>query len=586
MTAGEVDKDGEETHPAAAMVSAQRAVHPDPCHILEFTAKAIRLCDLSGRVIAETEIGSDGGPVDTGMLQGAARPDDDTSALEAPIKVVLWLPEDQLAVVTERLPSDGEARLAAARAAAVTRTGHKAEDLAIAIATKDRADGCATVFASFTDTVSEARAYAASWGFEASTVASRAMAAAAGTTDLGLALPGAAPADEGDGTPPTSLAISAPAPSMGTAFLIAERSASVAPVEQQLPAEHGTALRLLAAGVVVLLLGIGLATGGYDTLRQSYSEGQRAAAVAALPLPQRPAPPAGPAAPTIMAGPPVEAQSDPAPRPLKTAPGRLAAVTGPDPDPLPVLAKLAATVEPAASAPAGTDEPAQAAGLTAFAMPVMLDAEMALIPPTALVTANIAPAPAQPPIEATPPSLARGPAEGTPANAPSTASNVVLPVPRPANPDSADAEEAPAAEDSATLVEAAEDGDDASALATDSAPSPTARPAGLGAAPAGTTPAPPPRSAIAALEASRLRETFEAESEAMGAATSPADDATLIGVLFLDGQRQALMRLANGTYHRVGIGDRIGDWTISEIEDEAVTLSADGETRNYPLVSR
>ncbi|MEM6422618.1 MAG: hypothetical protein AAF698_08510, partial [Pseudomonadota bacterium] len=292
MTAEDVDQDDEETHPAGAIVSAQRAAHPDPCHILEFTAKAIRLCDLSGRVIAETEIGSDGGPVDIGMLQGAARPDDDASALEAPIKVLLWLPEDQLAVVTERLPSDGEARLAAARAAAVTRTGHKAEDLAIALAAKDRADGCATVFASFTDTVSEARAYAASWGFEASTVASRAMAAAAGTTDLSLALPGAAPADEGDGTPPTSLAISAPAPSMGTAFLIAERSASVASVEQQSPAENGTKLRRLAAGVAVLLLGIGLTAGGYDTLRQSYSEGQRAAAVAALPLPQRPAPPA------------------------------------------------------------------------------------------------------------------------------------------------------------------------------------------------------------------------------------------------------------------------------------------------------
>ena len=41
---------------------------------------------------------------------------------------------------------------------------------------------------------------------------------------------------------------------MGTAFLIAERSSSVASVEQQSPAENGTTLRRLAAGVAVLLV--------------------------------------------------------------------------------------------------------------------------------------------------------------------------------------------------------------------------------------------------------------------------------------------------------------------------------------------
>ncbi|MEM6973022.1 MAG: hypothetical protein AAF577_09465 [Pseudomonadota bacterium] len=68
--------------------------------------------------------------------------------------------------------------------------------------------------------------------------------------------------------------------------------------------------------------------------------------------------------------------------------------------------------------------------------------------------------------------------------------------------------------------------------------------------------------------------------------SSEIAEAALIGVMTLDGRRQALMRLGTGRYHRVEEGDSLGGWRIQAIDEDRVRLF-DGQTaRTLSLITR
>ncbi|MEM7497591.1 MAG: hypothetical protein AAF371_06330 [Pseudomonadota bacterium] len=61
---------------------------------------------------------------------------------------------------------------------------------------------------------------------------------------------------------------------------------------------------------------------------------------------------------------------------------------------------------------------------------------------------------------------------------------------------------------------------------------------------------------------------------------------TLIGVLELETGRQALLRMPNGRYQRLGIGDRVEGWQITAIGGESVRIQREGSERILALVAR
>lgn len=66
----------------------------------------------------------------------------------------------------------------------------------------------------------------------------------------------------------------------------------------------------------------------------------------------------------------------------------------------------------------------------------------------------------------------------------------------------------------------------------------------------------------------------------------PLEHATLIGVLNLDSGRKALLRLPDGRYRAVLVGDVIGGWRVSMIGTDAMRVTRDGEDRTLLLVNR
>ncbi|MEM8760560.1 MAG: hypothetical protein AAGE83_09605, partial [Pseudomonadota bacterium] len=61
---------------------------------------------------------------------------------------------------------------------------------------------------------------------------------------------------------------------------------------------------------------------------------------------------------------------------------------------------------------------------------------------------------------------------------------------------------------------------------------------------------------------------------------------TLIGVFELEDGRQALLRLPNGRYQRLGIGDQTEGWQVTAIGGESVRLSRQGDEKVLALVAR
>lgn len=66
----------------------------------------------------------------------------------------------------------------------------------------------------------------------------------------------------------------------------------------------------------------------------------------------------------------------------------------------------------------------------------------------------------------------------------------------------------------------------------------------------------------------------------------PLDKTALIGILNLDGNRKALLRLPDGRYKSVVIGDVLDGWRVSAIGNDAMRVSKDGTDRTLPLVNR
>lgn len=66
----------------------------------------------------------------------------------------------------------------------------------------------------------------------------------------------------------------------------------------------------------------------------------------------------------------------------------------------------------------------------------------------------------------------------------------------------------------------------------------------------------------------------------------PLDRMALIGILNLETGRQALLRLPNGRYERLKVGDNVEGWKVSSIGADAMRLSRNGEERTLILVNR
>ena len=69
-------------------------------------------------------------------------------------------------------------------------------------------------------------------------------------------------------------------------------------------------------------------------------------------------------------------------------------------------------------------------------------------------------------------------------------------------------------------------------------------------------------------------------------AALPLARTALIGIHSLTTGRKALLRLANGGYRTVAVGDVVGGWRVSMIGADAMRVSRGGEDRTFALVSR
>jgi hypothetical protein len=60
----------------------------------------------------------------------------------------------------------------------------------------------------------------------------------------------------------------------------------------------------------------------------------------------------------------------------------------------------------------------------------------------------------------------------------------------------------------------------------------------------------------------------------------------LIGILNLDTGRKALLRLPNGRYRSVIVGDELDGWRVSIIGPDVLRVTRGGEDRTLLLVTR
>jgi hypothetical protein len=66
----------------------------------------------------------------------------------------------------------------------------------------------------------------------------------------------------------------------------------------------------------------------------------------------------------------------------------------------------------------------------------------------------------------------------------------------------------------------------------------------------------------------------------------PLEETALIGILNLDAGRKALLRLPNGRYRSVVLGDVIDGWKVSIIGTDAMRVTRSGKDRTLLLVNR
>ncbi len=66
----------------------------------------------------------------------------------------------------------------------------------------------------------------------------------------------------------------------------------------------------------------------------------------------------------------------------------------------------------------------------------------------------------------------------------------------------------------------------------------------------------------------------------------PQGRVSLIGILNLETGREALLRLPDGEFRSVGIGDMLDGWRVSAIGVDALRVSRGAEERTLLLVTR
>ena len=66
----------------------------------------------------------------------------------------------------------------------------------------------------------------------------------------------------------------------------------------------------------------------------------------------------------------------------------------------------------------------------------------------------------------------------------------------------------------------------------------------------------------------------------------PLDQTTLIGIFNIVSGRKALLRLPNGRYRSVIVGDELEGWRVNAIGTDTMRVTRAGEDRTLQLVNR
>jgi len=139
---------------------------------LDFAPEAITLYERAAtggwRKFASAQLDDPEFPVIIGLLRTEA---ESRAGRERPVR--LWLPADQILRQTAHIEGGDDAgRLQAAFDEVTSRTGHRPEDVAIAVSPGNRS-GESTILVTFTATWREARQYASRWGFVPGPISTR-----------------------------------------------------------------------------------------------------------------------------------------------------------------------------------------------------------------------------------------------------------------------------------------------------------------------------------------------------------------------------------------------------------------------------
>jgi hypothetical protein len=595
---------------------------------LDLTPEAITLHERASsggwKKFASTALDDPEFQVVLGLLRAEAE-----ARTGGPRPVRLWLPADQVLQRRVRIESQDQAgRLREAFEFIEKRTVFRPDDVAVAVAPSDRG-GEASILITFAETWREARDYSERWGFQPGAVSTRHRAGDFGAEGpifrlreamdkppapdrkRGLIAAGAGLAAVTaaailwtlwpDGRPP------GPASPVPPAEMAAGAASGIAPVSRETariaPSEAVSPRQpepqdATAGPEPAVTLSMRQAP-GEEALGQA---GQRfpdetPAEPGANPAPVRMAPWAGPLEtphPVAEAPAPVPAHEPdpsgseqpsfqvmvPAPPVAPAAvpqPGVGAAGTPPDPVALfqpdampPVRAFPAAPSAPPVSGPEPASVPEPPPDPTA-ALPARLPHPRP--PPGAAGAPETAPVPPPPrPTAMTQPEAVSPPAAGQPD-----------PAPDPEPPQAVTATAAPPritpspGEPGPPAQENAAGGDAAAALSVMTSPTPLARPA----RPAIQTEL-PAASLLPALGGS-------APATVRAAATDrglPLDKTALIGILNLDSGRKALLRMPDGRYRSVVVGDVLDGWRVSAIGVDAMRVTRSGQDLTLLLVSR
>ncbi|MHA1530328.1 MAG: hypothetical protein ACTSVG_15005 [Alphaproteobacteria bacterium] len=443
--------------------------------------------------------------------------------------VRLWLPGEQ---VLQRRTRIDEARPAARLRAAFDyidrKTVYRPEDVAVAVAPANR-DGEADLLITFAETWREARDYATRWGFIPGAVSTRHHAGNFGAEGPVFHLNPQPPEPltrmRRNRRAVAALALAAVAASAAVWALRPWETPPGLPETAQVAAEAPAPARSPAPEFPQAAL----LPAPEPEARPETRPGIRIAALPPEHFPHTPAlmPPLEPSHPPDT-GPAPQAPGPPASPKVLAAAAKMAAAPLPPPDPgpvPPVQDRVAAWTGPVlAPEPPGRLTRPAAQAISGVMGPAAWIDEVSLLAKISAPT-QLSPTVEPPPAEPIPTVADAAPPvelDGAPLPAP-------IPLPRPARTDP----------------------DAPTKFASLTSPLPKTRPAGPAIGPG-----------------------------------LPLDRTALIGILNLDSSRKALLRLPNGRYRSVIVGDVLDGWQVSMIGVDAMRITRSGKDRTFSLVTR